>query len=239
MKYGVNSDLGYWFRRHRFAPLIRSTVCINLTRSAEGVTHLTFPPIPASSFQLPSRRVVRLFSIPLSILAILNLRPSPFFFFNIVQTLSFFQWREREREKEVSLYSSLFLSRAYIFYRKRRVFDFFQYFGNWADESTVALLPFWLVVRTITLPSGPPTRVATSTSLPRLLLPLYAPAPRSWITVIRGFLYIMRAYASVRTPLRLSRFLLLVALSRFAATTYTCTHTYRQGDLPAKGVEKG
>lgn len=46
---------------------------------------------------------------------------------------------ERER-KNNSLFIPLypFLS-VYIFIQKPRVFDFFQYFGNWAHESTLLL----------------------------------------------------------------------------------------------------
>lgn len=176
-------------------------MCINLTRSAEGVTHLTFPPIPASSFHPASCRP-----------PLLNYLIHPrnfalasffffFFFFNIVQTLSFHSnaemERERNREREFSVYSSFsYISYLYIYFN--REFSIFFNISATGPMNRPSLFFFFrLVVRTITLPSGPPTRVATSTSLPRLLLPLYAPAPRSWITVIRGFLYIMRAYASL------------------------------------------
>lgn len=105
--------------------------------------------------------------------------------------------RERNREREFSVYSSFsYISYLYIYFN--REFSIFFNISATGPMNRPSLFFFFrLVVRTITLPSGPPTRVATSTSLPRLLLPLYAPAPRSWITVIRGFLYIMRAYASL------------------------------------------
>lgn len=170
-------------------------MCINLTRSAEGVTHLTFPPIPASSFHPAVSSASSQLPYPSSQFCTCILLLF-FFFFNIVQTLSFLQCRNRERELSVYSSFSQHIFRIYIYFN--REFSIFFNISATGPMNRPSLFFFFrLVVRTITLPSGPPTRVATSTSLPRLLLPLYAPAPRSWITVIRGFLYIMRAYASL------------------------------------------
>lgn len=119
------------------------------------------------------------------------------FFFFFLTSSKHSRFSNAEIEKENSLFIPLsHIFRIYIYFN--REFSIFFNISATGPMNRPSLFFFFrLVVRTITLPSGPPTRVATSTSLPRLLLPLYAPAPRSWITVIRGFLYIMRAYASL------------------------------------------
>lgn len=174
-------------------------MCINLTRSAEGVTHLIFPPIPASSFHPAVSSASSQLPYPSSQFCTCILL---FFFFFLTSSkhsrfIPMQRWKEREIEKENSLFIPLsHIFRIYIYFN--REFSIFFNISATGPMNRPSLFFFFrLVARTITLPSGPPTRVATSTSLPRLLLPLYAPAPRSWITVIRGFLYIMRAYASL------------------------------------------